>query len=150
MDDEPKLRVDWDCGQGELHASERFNASPPTFRRDVLSDWKQAIDALFDAADAELQPDRRERVVRDQRVHNERRRQLCEQLSGQAIVLAEPLVNGDVLLHLQSGRAVVLYARREDVKIDVVSDARRARRYATEDGTGDWYVREDAPEDHAC
>lgn len=148
-DDGPVWQVDWECGVAEFEPGERLDSAPAEFRRDVLSDWKTAIDALLGEAVAELEPDRALRHARDQRVHNHKRRRLCEQLSGQTIVLAEPLVNGDVLLHLQSGRAVVLYAHREDVKLDTIADAAAARRYAVGHGTGDWYVREDAHEERA-
>jgi hypothetical protein len=143
----PALTVDWVSGEGDIDLGERLANAAPGFRRDVLADWQDQIELLRNEAEAELYPERREQQVRDQRAQNSRRRQLCERLSGQSIVLAEPLVNGDVLLHLQSGHAVVLYARHEDVKIDVVEDAAHARRHATRDGTGDWYVREDMHED---
>ena len=143
----PALTVDWVSGEGGIDLGERLANAAPGFRRDVLSDWRNQIDSLCSEAEAELHPERREQQVRDQRAQNSRRRLLCERLSGESIVLAEPLVNGDVLLHLASGRAVVLYARHEDVKVDVVEDASHARRHATRDGTGDWYVREDPHED---
>lgn len=145
--DLPALTVDWISGEGNVELGERLAAASPSFRRDVLADWKGEIDALSNEADAALNPDKREQQERDQRTQNSRRRQLCERLSGQTILHAEPLVNGDVLLHLVSGKTVVLYARHEDVKFDVVADAAHARRHATRDGTGDWYVREDMHED---
>lgn len=145
----PALTVDWVSGEGSIDLGERLDNAAPGFRRDVLSDWRNQIDALCSEAEAELYPERREQQVRDQRAQNSRRRRLCERLSGQSILHAEPLVNGDVLLHLASGHAVVLYARHEDVKIDLVEDAVHARRHATRDGTGDWYVREDAHAAHA-
>lgn len=139
----PALTVDWVSGEGAVVLGERLAKAAAGFRRDVLSDWKDQIASLTVAAEAELHPDKRDQRVRDQRAQNSRRRKLCERLSGQTILLAEPLVNGDVLLHLVSGRTVVLYARHEDVKFDVVTDAAHARHHATRDGTGDWYVRED-------
>ena len=143
----PAVSVDWVSGEGDVDLGERLAEAPAGFRRDVLSDWKDRIDALLKEAEAELHPERQEQQAKAQRLDNSRRRRLCERLSGQAILLAEPLVNGDVLLHLVSGKTVVLYARNEDVKIDTVADAAHARRYAKQDGTGDWYVREDAQED---
>lgn len=143
MDDGPVLRVDWACGLGEFEPGDRLDEAPAEFRRDVLRDWKDAIDAMLDEADTEIEPDRSVRRTRDQRAQNAKRRQLCERLTGETIELAEPLVNGDVLLHLRGGQTVVLYAQREDVKVDTVTDAAAARRYAHEHGTGDWYVREE-------
>jgi hypothetical protein len=143
-DEMPSLSVDWDSGEGDLRLGQRLAAAAPRFRYDVLADWRDRIDLLRDEAAAQADPDRRERELHRQREHNARRRELCEHLGGVTIAMAEPLVNGDVLLHLASGQAMVLYARHEDVKLDRVADAAHARRYALQDGTGDWYVREDA------
>jgi hypothetical protein len=129
--------VDWDSGEGDLQLGRRLAAAAPRFRYDVLADWRDRIDLLRDEAAAQADPDKRERELQRQREQNARRRELCEQLSGVTIAMAEPLVNGDVLLHLASGQTVVLYAR-----LDRVADAAHARRYALQDGTGDWYVRE--------
>ena len=57
----------------------------------------------------------------------------------------QSLLNGDVLLHLSDGDAVVLYAYDEDVKLEAV-DAQRARSHAAQAGTGDYYVREEPPQ----
>lgn len=145
----PEIAVDWATGEASVRIGSRLEASAARLRHDVLSDCKRDIDALLDAAEAALWPERRDRVAAEQRSQNARRRELCERLAGQTIAAAEPLVNGDVLLHLASGRHVVLYARHEDVKIELVDDARRARRHADEHGTGDWYVREHAAQDRA-
>lgn len=142
MDELPRVSVDWATGEASVSLGQRLEAAPTRMRHDVLADCKRDIDALLDATEAELWPERRDRVAAEQRKLNARRRELCERLAGQTIAMAEPLVNGDVLLHLASGRAMVLYARHEDVKVELVDDARSARRLANEDGTGDWYVRE--------
>ena len=99
---------------------------------------------LLELAVSELEPHRRTEELRLQRERNLRRRLMCERLEGQTIVMAEPLVNGDVMLHLGNGETVVLYAYDEDVKLEHVNPA-RARRHAEEAGLGDYYVREDAP-----
>jgi hypothetical protein len=145
MDDTPALQVDWESGEGTVRLPLPLAAAPASFRYDVLGDWKDQIELLHRDAEAAVYPDKRRRELQSQCVQNERRRLLCERLAGHTIVMAEPLVNGDVLLHLASGRAVVLYARAEDVKLDVVTDADHARRLAAQDGTGDFYLREDRP-----
>lgn len=147
MSELPELTVDWASGEGDLRLGERLGAAAPRFRYDVLSDWKDRIDLLRDAAASLAFPERRERQIHHQRSHNARRRELCEQLTGASIVLAEPLVNGDVLLHLQSGQTLVVYAQHEDVKLDRVADAAAVRRHALQDCAGDWYVREPARQD---
>lgn len=141
--DTAHLRVDWESGEGEVELRGLLDGAPARFRHDVLSDWKQRIDALLDEAEAELHPGREARRLSEQRGHNALRRSLCEQLAGQRIEAAEPLVNGDVLLHLQGGRHVVLFARDEDVKLEVVSDLGHARRYAARQAHGDYYLREE-------
>lgn len=147
MKDSPSLTVNWDSGEGDLALGRRLENAPASLRRDVLLDWQHQIELLLKITEAELHPERAARKARQQRELNTLRRMLCERLSGQVIELAEPLVNGDVLLHLRSGRTVVLYARHEDVKFDVVTDVMHARRYAMKDGTGDYYLREETPED---
>lgn len=144
MDETPGFTVDWECGEGSVCLPRPLAEAPPGFRYDVLVDWKDRIDRLHRDAEATLYPDKRGRELQSQRVNNERRRVLCEALAGHTIVMAEPLVNGDVLLHLQTGKAVVLYARGEDVKLEVVADPGHARRLAARDGTGDFYLREGA------
>jgi len=145
MDETPVLKVDWECGEGSVRLPSPLADASPGFRYDVLADWKDQIDLLHRDAEAALYPDKPLRELRSQSAHNERRRDLCERLAGHTIVMAEPLVNGDVLLHLASGKAVVLYALAEDVKLEVVADVGHARRFAAEDGTGDFYLREDRP-----
>lgn len=146
MDETPGFEVDWDCGEGKFCLPRPLAEAPAGFRYDVLADWKDQIDLLHRDAEAALYPDKRSHELQSQRVQNERRRLLCERLAGHTIVLAEPLVNGDVLLHLSTGKAVVLYAHAEDVKLEVVADAAHARSLAARDGTGDFYLREDPPE----
>jgi hypothetical protein len=141
------LTIDWDSGEGALRLGERFAKAPARFRFDVLADWKDQVDRLYGAAESELYPDKRDQRAHYQRAQNTRRRELCEKLGGHTIDLAEPLVNGDVLLHLRGGKTVVLYANDEDVKVDVVADVAHARRFASRDGTGDYYVREETHED---
>lgn len=147
MDELPALGVDWESGEGTLRMGGVLRDAPLCFRLDVLADWKEQIDQLYSQAKRELRPDEDSEQLRRQRVHNARRRILCGRLAGQTIELVESLVNGDLLLHLHSGRAVVMYAKREDVKIDLVADVSRARRCAFEDNTGDYYVREEGCED---
>lgn len=141
------LTIDWESGEGGVCLGEAFAKAPARFRFDVIADWKDQIERLFSAAEAELYPDKRDQRAHYQRAQNTRRRELCEKLAGHTIELAEPLVNGDVLLHLRAGKTVVLYANDEDVKIDVVADVSHARRFASKDGTGDYYVREETHED---
>lgn len=136
------LRVDWESGEGEVELGGLLDGAPARFRRDVLKDWKQRIDMLLAEAEDALHPGRDAERLRAQHGHNGLRRRLCEQLGGQRIEAAEPLVNGDVLLHLQGGRHVVLFARDEDVKLEVVSDLGHARRYAARQAPGDYYLRE--------
>jgi hypothetical protein len=146
MEETPVLKVDWDCGEGSLSLPRPLADAPAGFRYDVLADWKDQIEGLYRGAEAELYPEKRSREMQSQRVQNARRRALCERLTGHTIVLAEPLANGDVLLHLGSGKAVVLYAHDEDVKLEVVADPGHARRLAAQAGTGDFYLREQAPQ----
>jgi hypothetical protein len=141
------LTIDWDSGEGAVRLAEAFGKAPARFRYDVLADWKDQVDRLFATVEAELYPDKRDQLAHYQRAQNTRRRELCEKLAGHTVDLAEPLVNGDVLLHLTSGKTVVLYANNEDVKIDVVADVAHARRFASRDGTGDYYLREETQED---
>ena len=141
------LRVDWESGEGEVELGGLLDGAPPRFRRDVLKDWKQRIDMLLAEAEDALHPGRDAERLRAQRGHNGLRRRLCEQLAGQRIEAAEPLVNGDVLLHLQGERHVVLFARDEDVKLEVVADLAHARRYAARQVHGDYYLREEAVSD---
>lgn len=136
------LHVDWECGQGSMTLGRRFDDAPARFRYDVLADWKAQIERLFLAAEADLHPEQQRRRSDERERFNQRRRLLCEQLAGQRIAVAEPLVNGDVLLHLDGGKALVLFARDEDVKLDIVADTGHARRRAAADGTGDYYLRE--------
>ncbi|HSN32129.1 MAG TPA: hypothetical protein VLU41_05555 [Ideonella sp.] len=148
VDDERcELTIDWDSGEGGVRLGAAFEKAPARFRHDVLSEWKDHIDRLVAAVEAELYPDLREQRAHYQRAQNTRRRELCEKLAGHTVDVAEPLVNGDVLLHLRAGKTVVLYANNEDVKVDVVADVMHARRFASKDGTGDYYVREETPED---
>lgn len=140
----PALHVDWESGAGELQLG-RLADMPAAFRRDVLQDLQRQLDQLCFAAESELDPGKRIDALHDQRWQNARRRAMCEHLSGATILLAEPLVNGDVLLHLQGGRTVVVFARHEDVKFNVTKDADRARHFAASDNTGDYYLREDLP-----
>ncbi|MBA3596936.1 MAG: hypothetical protein H0W40_06110 [Methylibium sp.] len=142
----PGFKVDWDCGEGGVCLPRPLAEAPAGFRYDVLADWKDRIDRLHRDAESALYPDKRSRELQSQRVQNERRRLLCERLSGRTVVMAEPLVNGDVLLHLDTGKAVVMYAHAEDVKLEVVADAGHARRLAAQDATGDFYLREDSLE----
>ena len=140
--DMPALRVDWETGEGEIDLG-RLAQMPAAFRRDVLRDWQRHIEQALFRAEDELQPDKRMDALHDQRFQNARRRAMCERLSGAEVLLAEPLVNGDVLLHLRGGDTVDMFARQEHVQINVVRHADRARHYATTDTTGDYYVRED-------
>lgn len=140
--DAPALGVDWASGEGSLALPPPLAEAPAAFRYDVLSDWKDQIELLHRDAEAALYPERRRRALDAQLQLNERRRSLCERLAGHRIEMAEPLANGDVLLHLGSGKALVLYAHREDVKLEVVADTGHARRLAAADGTGDFYLRE--------
>lgn len=149
-EDTPALRVDWVSGEGSVCLPEPLAEAPAGFRYDVLADWKDQIELLYRDAEAAAYPERRSRQLHTQRVLNERRRSLCERLAGHTIVMAEPLVNGDVLLHLATGKAVVLYAHREDVKLEVVNDVAHARGLAAADGTGDFYLREGSPGDGAA
>ncbi|MBA2722657.1 MAG: hypothetical protein H0U56_07105 [Methylibium sp.] len=142
----PGFEIDWECGEGGVCLPRPLAEAPAGFRYDVLADWKDRIDRLHRDAESALYPDKRSRELQSQRVQNERRRLLCERLSGRTVVMAEPLVNGDVLLHLDTGKAVVMYAHAEDVKLEVVADPGHARRLAARDGTGDFYLREDLPE----
>lgn len=141
------LSIDWESGEGAVRVGTAFEKAPARFRYDVLADWKDQVDRLFAAVEAELFPELREQRAHYQRAQNTRRRELCEKLAGHTVDVAEPLVNGDVLLHLRAGKTVVLYANNEDVKVDVVADVAHARRFASKDGTGDYYVREETPED---
>lgn len=138
------LKVDWESGVGRVELEPAFAQAPAGFRRDALADWNDEIESLLQVAVSELEPDRHAEELRLQRERNLRRRLMCERLEGQTIVMAEPMVNGDVMLHLGNGEAVVLYAYDEDVKLEHVNPA-RARRQAEEAGLGDYYVREDAP-----
>ncbi len=138
------LKVDWESGIGRVEVETAFAQAPAGLRRDALRDWTDELDMLLELAVSELEPHRRTEELRLQRERNLRRRLMCERLEGQTIVMAEPLVNGDVMLHLGNGEAVVLYAYDEDVKLEHVNPA-RARRQAEEAGLGDYYVREDAP-----
>jgi hypothetical protein len=149
MDDKDgtALTIDWDSGEGGLRLAAAFERAPLRFRYDVLADWKDQIDRLFGQVENELFPEKRDQRAHYQRAQNTRRRELCERLAGHTLETAEPLVNGDVLLHLKGGKAVVVYANNEDVKIDVVADVGHARRFASKDGTGDYYVREETHED---
>jgi hypothetical protein len=143
MDPElPELSIDWDCGTAELRLGRRLDGAPARLRADVLADLREQVDGLLREALGAADPAERPRRLEAQRRENARRRGLCERLAGHTIAHAEPLVNGDVLLHLLSGRAVVLYARDEDVKLEVVDDPAHARRHAANDGTGDFYLRE--------
>ncbi|MCM5679514.1 hypothetical protein M8A51_08215 [Schlegelella sp. S2-27] len=139
------LSVDWESGEGRLDIGTLLAQAHPRLRRDVLADWKDEIERLLAEAQTALQPDQHDVELVQQRQRNLRRRLVCEKLEEQSIRMAEPLVNGDVLLHLSDGQAVVLYAYDEDVKLEAV-DAQRARAHAAEAGTGDYYVREDLPE----
>ena len=144
MSHAPALHVDWESGEGRIHLGELAQA-PARFRRDVLVDWKGEIEHLLGAVEADLHPEKQREQTGDQRAQNRRRRLLCERLSGATIQLAEPLVNGDVLLHLADGSAIVLFARGEDVKLQRIDDPADARLHASRAGTGDLYLREDAP-----
>lgn len=139
------LSVDWESGEGRLDIGAPLTQAHPRLRRDVLADWKDEIERLLAEAEAALRPDQHDVELQQQRQRNLRRRQVCDRLEGQTIRMAEPLVNGDVLLHLPDGEAVVLYAYDEDVKLEAV-DAQRARAHAAQAGTGDYYVREDLPQ----
>lgn len=149
MSDAPTLEMDWDSGEGRLQMGDRLARAPAGLRRDVLNDWKVEIDALLLAAEHELSPDSTRLRLQTQRIQNTRRRMLCERLTGMTIEAAEPLVNGDVLLHLAGGRCLVLFARDEDVKLDVVNNVDHARSYAEKAGTGDHYLREEPSEQRA-
>lgn len=149
MNEAPLLKVDWDSGEGRLEMGEALARAPAALRLDVLNDWKVELDALLQATEQELSPDRVKKKLQAQRVQNTRRRMLCERLAGMTIRAAEPLVNGDVLLHLSNGRCLVLFARDEDVKLDVVNDVEHARRFADKAGTGDHYLREEPSEQRA-
>ena len=142
MHDAPTLTVDWDSGEGQLHLGQLADA-PPRLRLDVLADWKDQIELVHRQAEAQLFPQREAEARQEQKRQNRRRRELCERLSGQTVLMAEPLVNGDVLLHLASGRCIVLYARKEDVKLEMVPEPGHARRLAAADHMGDVYLRED-------
>lgn len=146
MGEAPVWQVDWECGEGEVSLPPALAAAAPALRYEVLADWKDRLELLHRDAEAEVFPGKRNREMQSQRVRNARRRLLCERLTGQRIEMAEPLANGDVLLHLAGGKAVVFYAHIEDVKLEVVADAGHARRLAAADGTGDFYLREDPPE----
>lgn len=145
MEDAPALTVDWDSGEGGLRLGGQLADAPARLRYDVLCDWQDQIELLVRQAEADLYPQRRLDTLRSQRLQNRRRRQLCERLGGQTIAQAEPLTNGDVLLHLRGAPAVVLHARAEDVKMETIHDAAHARRLAAADGHGDYYLREDEP-----
>jgi hypothetical protein len=145
--DATALTIDWESGEGGVRLATTFEHAPLRFRYDVLSDWKDQIDRLFSQVEGELYPGKRDQRAHYQRAQNTRRRELCERLGGHTIEAAEPLVNGDVLLHLRGNKTVVVYANNEDVKIDVVADVAHARRFASKDGTGDYYVREETHED---
>ena len=149
MNEAPTLKVDWESGEGHLDMGERLSRAPAGLRLDVLKDWKVELDALLQATEHELSPDHAKRRLQSQRVQNTRRRMLCERLAGLTIRAAEPLVNGDILLHLSNGRCLVLFARDEDVKLDIVNDIERARRFADKAVTGDHYLREDPAEQRA-
>src|SRR4051794_32680416 len=99
----PALQVDWESGEGQVCLGEQLTQSHPRFKYDVLADWKVQIDQLLGACEADLYPQRRLERTRVQRLNNRRRRSVCEALSGATVELAEPLVNGDVLLHLANG-----------------------------------------------
>lgn len=146
MNEAPLLKVDWESGEGRLEMGEELARAPAALRLDVLKDWKVELDALLQATEHELSPDRAKKKLQAQRIQNTRRRILCERLAGMTVSAAEPLVNGDVLLHLGNGRCVVVFARDEDVKLDVVNDVEHARRFADKAGTGDHYLREDPVE----
>jgi hypothetical protein len=138
----PELSIDWDCGTAELRLGRRLAGAPARLRADVLADLREQIDALLREAQGAVDPAEQARRLEWRRREKARRRAQCEGLAGHTIANAEPLVNGDVLLHLLSGRGVVLYARDEDVKLEVVDDPAHARRHAANDGTGDFYLRE--------
>lgn len=142
------LTVDWESGEGRVEIGTALAQAHPRLRRDVLADWKDEIEALLAEAEGALKPDQQDAELVRQRERNQRRRLMCETLEGRTIRLAEPLVNGDVLLHLSNGTAVVLYAYDEDVKLEAV-EADRARLHAAKAGTGDYYVREDLPQTRA-
>lgn len=144
-----ELMVDWESGEGRLELGSALAQAHPRLRRDVLLDWKDQIEALLAEAESALQPDQHDVELTQQRLRNQRRRAVCEKIEGQTIRLAEPLVNGDVLLHLADGHVVVIYAYDEDVKLETV-DAHRARAHAAKAGTGDYYLREDLPEPPAA
>ncbi|MCW7538664.1 hypothetical protein OOT46_12505 [Aquabacterium sp. A7-Y] len=139
------LKLDWESGEGRVEVGEAFAEAHARFRRDVLADWKDEIERLLQQAEDALDPQRADQEIAEQRQRNLQRRRLCEELGGQTIKLAEPLVNGDVLMHLSDGRSVVLYAYDEDVKLERV-DPLRARLHAQKACAGDVYVREDPPE----
>ncbi|WKB52377.1 hypothetical protein [Eleftheria terrae] len=139
-----QLTLDWESGEGRIEVDAAFSATHARFRRDVLADWQDEIALLIEQAEAELDPGRAEQEIAEQRQRNLQRRRLCEELAGLTIELAEPLVNGDVLLHLSDGHSVVLYAYEEDVKLESV-DPGRARLHAQKACAGDVYVREDLP-----
>ncbi|AKJ28094.1 hypothetical protein [Caldimonas brevitalea] len=139
------LTVDWESGEGRLQLSEELAKAPARFRADVLADWKDELERLLAAAEAALEPRKQEQEIARQRQRNQQRRRLCEELAGQTVELAEPLVNGDVMLHLANGSALVLYAYDEDVKLETV-DPVRARLHAQKGCAGDTYVREDPPQ----
>lgn len=48
------LRIDVDCGEGEIALPAWFMESDPLFRLDVLSDWVDGLSALYDAAGDEF------------------------------------------------------------------------------------------------
>jgi hypothetical protein len=141
----PTLCVDWESGAGTVELGNRLENAPPRLRWDVLMDWRLQIDHLLIEADRALHPEHRSLQTQVRYDQNARRRLVCEQLSGQTVVCAEPLINGDVLLHLRGGRHVVVYAHDEDVKLEVATSAAHVRRHAAGHGTGDFYVRESDP-----
>jgi hypothetical protein len=145
MNEGPEVAIDWDCGSAALSLGRRLAGASARLRADVLADLRDQVEALLGEARAEADPEEPTRRRVSQQRENARRRQLCERLAGHTIQHAEPLVNGDVLLHLLGGRALVLWARHEDVKLDVVDDPMHARRHAANDGTGDFYLREAGP-----
>ena len=143
MDQNPALQIDWESGEGRLQLGDDFAKAPLHFRRDVLVDWKGEIEHLLGAVEADLHPQKRLEQASQQRIQNRRRRSICERLTGRTIRVAEPLDNGDVLLHLGDGTAVVIYAHHEDVKLQNVEDIGQVRRPAAQANTGDYYLRED-------
>jgi hypothetical protein len=145
MDTVHALKLDWESGEGSMDLPEELASAPERFQLDVLNDWKHDLLAQIARLEASLHPERANERLQRQRRRNANRRQLCERLSGLRVEMAEPLSNGDVMLHLSNGRSLVLYAYNEDVKLEVVLPA-RAREHAAQDNTGDYYLREDLPE----